>query len=133
MDWLVSKVTLAACVALIIALTGLTGYLGVQSYTLANEKAALTTKVANAAAETERLRIEKGALALSVLSLKNEIDLAKTTQAELEDAINGLLNINKEAGDKLKEIENAPASDDGPVAPVLRRTFDGLQRPVRAK
>lgn len=127
MDWLFKNTALAGCVVLITALTGLTGYLGVQAYNLSNEKAELTTKIATAAVEAETLRFEKAALAQSVRSLKNEIDLAKQMQGELEDAIKQQLKLRQDAADKLKEIENAKPSEDGPVAPVLRRTLDGMR------
>lgn len=34
---------------------------------------------------------------------------------------------NAELQDRIEEIENAPDSEDGPVAPVLRRTLDRLR------
>lgn len=56
------------------------------------------------------------------LKEQNARDMA-AVKMEQEKSAQRLQNVSQ----KLKEIANAPASDNGPVAPVLSRTIDSLR------
>lgn len=56
------------------------------------------------------------------LKEQHERDMAAVNQ-DKEATATRLKNVSQ----KLKDIANAPASDNGPVAPVLSRTIDGLR------
>lgn len=127
LTWLLKNPAVAACGVVIVALLGLTTYLGVQSFTLVTEKAALTSKVSAYETENERLKLDKALLDHSVKNLKVEIDMTKKTQEELTKVLSDLIPKAAQDAARLKDIENAPASDDGPLAPVLRRALDGLR------
>lgn len=74
------------------------------------------------------LKIEKASLENQVLQKTTEIEgltvtlnVLQTTVTDLQAAAETESNINQ-------DIANAPAEDDGPVAPVLRNTLGAVDR-----
>lgn len=87
------------------------------------------------AARAEKLQIEKDRLAAAA-EILNQVIVAKDEAiAELE-ATTAALNTQVETSNSLiEEARNAPASDDGPVAPVLGRMLrklDGVRQYQRS-
>lgn len=73
------------------------------------------------------------ALALENSNLRVKVELVQTEvaiQKEIVKITDGRIKTQAEASKKLEDlievIDSAPASDDGPVAPVLKRTLDLL-------
>lgn len=60
-------------------------------------------------------------------TLKTELRTANSTVAALDKAAKDKAAIHNTERTRLDEIDNAPGADDGLVAPVLRRTLDGLR------
>lgn len=59
--------------------------------------------------------------------LKSELTTANATVKALDEAATKRAAIHEQERNRIDDIDNAPDSDDGPVAPVLRRTLDGLR------
>lgn len=60
-------------------------------------------------------------------SLKTELATANSTVKALDKAAKEKAAIFDKERNRLDEIDQAPDADDGPVAPVLRRTLDGMR------
>ena len=58
--------------------------------------------------------------------VKNKLETANLTVDSLDDLILRNEEIRKEEAEIINEIHKAPASDDGAIAPVLRRTIKRL-------
>lgn len=87
----------------------------------------LEHRIAVKVSEIAIISAQKDALAKSVDSLNLEISLAKASREVLEQALISEQSRAIRSVEIQKEIENAPASSDGPVAPVLRRAIERLQ------
>jgi len=59
--------------------------------------------------------------------LKTELRTANSTVAALDKAAKDKAAVHETERTRLDEIDNAPGTDDGPVAPVLRRAIDGMR------
>jgi predicted membrane-bound spermidine synthase len=59
--------------------------------------------------------------------LKTELKMVNSMVVVLDQAATAKAAIHETERNRIDEIEDAPDSDDGPVAPVLRRTLDGLR------
>ena len=59
--------------------------------------------------------------------LKTSLRTANSTVAALDKAAKDKAAIYETERARLDEIDNAPSADDGAVAPVLRRTLDGMR------
>ncbi len=59
--------------------------------------------------------------------LDGELKTANGTVAALDEAATRNETIRTNERNDLDELENTPDSDDGPIAPVLKRTIDRLQ------
>lgn len=59
--------------------------------------------------------------------LKTELQTANSTVVALDKAATAKAAIHETERTRLDEIDNAPGTDDGPIAPVLRRAIDGLR------
>ena len=60
-------------------------------------------------------------------TLKTELSTANATVAALDAVAKAQAAIHEKERNQIDEIDNAPDSDDGPIAPVLRRALAGLQ------
>lgn len=58
--------------------------------------------------------------------LKTALTAANASITALDQAAEKRAAINQTERNRINEIDHAPQSDDGPIAPVLRRTIDGL-------
>ena len=59
--------------------------------------------------------------------LNNELTAANATIDKLGKKMDAEMGITVKKDQIIKDIRNAPDSDDGPIAPVLRRTIERLQ------
>lgn len=59
--------------------------------------------------------------------LKTELKTANSTVAALDQAATAKAAIHETERNRIDEIDNAPGTDDGPVAPVLMRAISGLR------
>ena len=66
----------------------------------------------------------------AVNNLEAYKDLSKAKDDAFKRSLENERRINAEFEERIEEIRNAPAGDDGPVAPVLRRALDGLRPPA---
>ena len=110
-----------------IAVAGTVGYFKWQNGrpTTQLEAAALTIGVQQNQVEVAKAVADENIAAVERIraDLKRQEDIAAKAQAA-ERKRTAELNAAK------KRIQNAPTTDDGPVAPVLRNALDGLQPPV---
>jgi hypothetical protein len=111
-------------IALGIALAAAVAWGGLQTYRLSLKE----TEIAKQGTLISELNTQKEALNASVTNLVKEIEVIKVTQTVLE-SINKECVANRTKHSEIdKEIQNAPASDDAPAAPVLRRTLERLRK-----
>lgn len=59
--------------------------------------------------------------------LKTSLRTANSTITAMDNAAKAKAAIYETERTRLDEIDNAPSADDGAVAPVLRRTLDGMR------
>jgi hypothetical protein len=117
--WFLKNPLLTAAGVVIIALGLFSGIKQIQT-------AELHAKIASKDVEITKLGVEKQALTDSVNNLNVEIQSTKVAQKALESSINRLAERTAKSGDIQKEIDNAPKTDDAPIAPVLRRALDRM-------
>ena len=79
------------------------------------------------AAERDAMLVERDT---AVNNLEAYKDLSKAKDDAFKRSLENERRINAEFEERIEEIRNAPAGDDGPVAPVLRRALDGLRPPA---
>jgi predicted nuclease with TOPRIM domain len=125
--WFVKNPIATLAIVGLIGMSVLAGKSHWDNATLATDKATLETTVAHQKTENDRLTLEKTTLEDSLKNLKLEVDLTKKAQSQLEETIAHLSDLHQADAQALEEIKNAPASDDGPVAPVLRRTLERMR------
>ena len=120
---------LSKCIAIACALAvaGTVGYFKWQNGRLSTqlEAAAITIGVQQNQVETAKAVADANIAALDAVKAdlaRQEIIAAKAKEAERKRTVE--LNAAK------RKIQDAPKTDDGPVAPVLRNALDGLQPPV---
>lgn len=119
---LASKGILAVLGAALIASLVGAGYLSYR-HTLAQVQALGSANAAQAAQLDRAQAVNAGNLA-QVKAL--EADAARATTALAEENQDLRRRLTREQAIE-EEIAHAPAADDGPVAPVLRRALDGLR------
>lgn len=111
--WATGNVVPAAVIA-----AGVAGfaYVGWLKWSIADLEADLATESAR------RMALES-----QVVTLKFENALKDAATAELEATLKDSARLDAESATRLKEVDDAPEADDGPVSPVLRRALDGLR------
>lgn len=83
---------------------------------------------ASADREVDRLQIEKDRLASEVQGLQFTVASKNLAIASLEGANKALAEHAREVSQIQRDINNAPATDDAPVAPVLDRALRAIGR-----
>lgn len=103
--------------AVVIAITGTIGTLWYQRNAAQTEVLKLVTKVAGLEQEVFKEQIRAS-------GYKVVIETLEETYSKIEE--NRILESTID-----KEIDDAPSEDDAAIAPVLRRTLDGVDRLLR--
>lgn len=120
MIWLLANWKLIVGGALAAAFIAMLAIIGIQSARINSLKANYEYQVQKTQDIAEIA--DKNIKAYYDLKEQHERDMAAVNQ-DKEATATRLKNVSQ----KLKDIANAPASDNGPVAPVLSRTIDGLR------
>ncbi len=76
------------------------------------------------AAERDAMMVERDT---AIANKEAAEDLAKAKDAAFKRSLENERKLNAQFAKRLEDITNAPDSDDGPVAPLLRRALDGLR------
>ena len=120
MIWLLANWKLIVGGAIAAAFLAMLAIIGIQSARINSLKANYEYQVQ----KTQDIAAiaDKNIKAYYDLKEQHERDMAAVNQDKEATATR-----RKNVSQKLKDIANAPASDNGPVAPVLSRTIDGLR------
>ena len=59
--------------------------------------------------------------------LNNELTAANETIGKLDQKVEAEMEITRSKDEIIRRIRNAPDSDDGPIAPVLKQTIESLK------